>query len=798
MTKESAVYRLRSSQLVRWGILALISGIFYALLQPASAPQHYVYNLGDVVAEDVKAPADFFVEDVAATDEKRVQAVADVLTVYDLDTELAPRLTRQVRQSFSYCRSIIDNAGKKFVTQGWEDSISASEDTDLEKRLDKALFLAVPEFTEKIGVAIIKEAYPALVKDRFSKDAEDLIIKIISQILENGVVANKEILLQESDRGIVFREINTKTETIVTNLKRIYGMDQAKTMVRVIGQPILKNQSYVLKNLIVDISQGLLQPNITLNKSATEDRKKTAAADIKPILYKIKAGEMLLREGERVTKVQLLKVKALESQTRTEPVKFENAGAVTIVACFLFTLYFLFLRHPRHVSHDNNKDMLFIAIILIAFLLLLKFAAAYTAITVEEASPASQKLTLYFGTPLSAGAMIIYLFMGLNVAIAFALVISVCAAMICVQGFGLFIYFFLSGAMAAYWLRDCRERKVFIKAGLKLGLFNCILATAVNMFSIELSVAVLLRDWAMAFVGGISAGILTAGLTPIVELAFDYTTDIKLLELANLDRPVLRKLMMEAPGTYHHSVVIGSLVEAAATEIGANPLLAKVCGYYHDIGKVKQPLYFIENQARGKNKHDKLAPSMSSLILIAHIKNGVEIARKHKLGQPIIDTIRQHHGTSLIRFFYEKAKKLKGEENVNIENFKYHGPRPQTREAALVMLADVVEAASRTLDNPTPARIQGLVQNLINKIFSDGQLDECDLTLKDLHLIAKSFNQILTGIHHHRIEYPDSPTQGTGKGKNGNSDRQQAKPVQDRPERDSEENKGHLKRLGLS
>jgi cyclic-di-AMP phosphodiesterase PgpH len=242
---------------------------------------------------------------------------------------------------------------------------------------------------------------------------------------------------------------------------------------------------------------------------------------------------------------------------------------------------------------------------------------------------------------------------------------------------------------------------------------------------------------------------------PLMEMAFGYTTKSSLLELANLDQPILRRLMLEAPGTYHHSVIVGSMAEAAASEIGANPLIAKVSGYYHDIGKLKNPLYFIENQRDGKNIHNKLAPSMSCLILTSHVKNGVEIAREKKLGQQITDAITQHHGTTLISFFYEKAKKLQKDQVVNIDDFRYPGPKPQTRETALVMLADVVEAAARTLEQPTPSRIQGLVQQLINKLFSDHQLDECPLTLKDLNNIAKSFNKILSGIYHHRIEYPD-------------------------------------------
>jgi hypothetical protein len=301
-----------------------------------------------------------------------------------------------------------------------------------------------------------------------------------------------------------------------------------------------------------------------------------------------------------------------------------------------------------------------------------------------------------------------------------------------------------------------------------------------------------------AFGGGLFAGIITAGLVPFFETTFGYSTDIKLLELANLDRPILRRLMIEAPGTYHHSVIVGSMVEAAATDIGANPLLAKVCGYYHDIGKIEKPLYFIENQPVSLNKHNKLAPSMSKRILVSHVKEGVRIAKENRLGQPIIDAIIQHHGTSVISFFYEKAKKLKGDQAVSIDDFRYPGPRPQTKEAGLVMLADMLEAASRTLTNPTPSRIQGLVQRLINKAFSEGQLDQCELTLNDLHNIAKSFNKILNGIHHHRIEYPDTARFENGYGKGNHRNRQPANTVQNLPQSDTENHPERLRRLGQS
>jgi putative nucleotidyltransferase with HDIG domain len=544
--------------------------------------------------------------------------------------------------------------------------------------------------------------------------------------------------------------------------------------------------------------QGLIQPNITLNRSETEEQKKRASAEVKPTLYKFKAGEMLLREGERVTQVQLLKLKALQSQTKREHVVASSVGAAILILCLLITTYILHIHQHNLRIGNHNKNLLFIASVLIAFFF---FAAAGGLLSESLVSHSQSSITvpsMIYGIPLASGAMIICVFMGFNLAIPFATVLAICSAVIFQNRFEFFFYFLINGTMAAYWIRDCRERKVFIKAGAKLGLLNVVLVTAVEVYLAEFSWTKLLWDWAFAFMGGIGAGIVTAGLIPLLEIAFDYPTDIKLLELANLDQPILRRLMIEAPGSYHHSVIVGSMVEAAASEIGSNPLLAKVCGYYHDIGKIKKPLYFIENQTNGRNKHDKLAPSMSSLILISHLKDGVEIATEYKLGHVIIEAIKQHHGTSLITYFYDKAQQRKGDDAVNIDDYRYPGPRPQTSEIALVMVADVIEAASRTLANPTPSRVQGLVQNLINNIFSDGQLDDCELTLKDLHKIAKSFNKILNGIHHHRIEYPEKHLSGNGKVKNGSPDRQPAKQVRVITGKNPEKGPNHLKRLGQS
>jgi len=800
--KEPVGNILNSDWRFRWAILFSLTILFSLILFPSLVITKHQYNLGDVAERDIKSPRDFFIEDLAATELNRQLAEEKVPTVYDYDAELGTKIALNVEDIFAQMRatSTAHNTTSQPIPTAAENS--GEETTKAQKPSANVITDKRKYLEEKLGIRVTRGAFSALETVGFSKKTADHITQILLKILNNGVVTNKEILLKESEKGIILRNVSTKKEEAVHQLNQFYGLDQAKTMVRIAGQPLLNNLDYGLLNLVVDFVQRLIQPNITLNRNETQERKKAATAEIKPVLYKIKAREMLLREGERVTEVQLLKLKTLATQSKKQQVLFTSIGAAMVLVCLLVTTYILHLNQPSRLSGEHNKSLLFMACVFLTFFLLAEISYKLSEVLTLNATLPIQMSSTWFGIPLASGAMIVCVFMGITVAIPIAMVMAISFAVIFGNSLPYFLYFLISGTMAAYWIQNCRERKVFITAGAKLGLLNILLVTAIDFYLADVSGSKLLYDWAFGFMGGIGAGIVTAGIVPLVEIAFGYTTDISLLELANLDRPILRRLMIEAPGTYHHSVIVGSLVEAAASEIGANHLLAKVCGYYHDIGKINKPLYFIENQKNGKNKHDKLAPSMSGLILIAHVKEGVEIAKEHKLGHDIIDTIRQHHGTSFIRYFYDKARQIKGEDQVNIDDFRYPGPKPQTREAGLVMLADVVEAASRTLDNPTPSRIQGLVQNLINDIFSDGQLDECELTLKDLHKIARSFNKILYGIHHHRIEYPEKRASAgensKGRLKNGSPDRQQAKQAQNLAEEDKAKGSGHLRRLGLS
>ena len=808
--KRPLMTLLSASPHIRWVLLLSIVATFATALYPSVVVKKHRYQIGDVVNSDIKAAEEFFIEDQAATEGQRRQAIAGVITVYDFNPTIQKTTLTRLNDAFDQLQAIYTdtavNLEKQLQALPASPSLSSqtgvitpAEAPDLPPlSLAERLLPSKNLFESIIGIEFSNEAFSVLIEHQFSKEIPRLVGAIISQVFANGVVTNKEMLLQESEKGVSLRNLETLSETHVMNLRQYYGPDQAKTMVRVIGDPLLKGMNAALLNLVVDISQRLIQPNITLNSLETEARKAASAQQVKPVLYMIKRGEMLLREGERVTPLQLRKLEAMEGYATAQQVPLAGAGALVLLTTILIIQYHIRLRRRLESGITGNKDLLFLTCIMVAFIVLVKMAATLPESWFFGLALSRPVPSFGFGIPLAAGAMIVCLFMGREIALVFALALALGASMLLQAGLETFTYFILSCTMATWWLQDCRERKNIIKAGFKLGLINAGLAIVIDVYMGTASWNTLPFNVSLAFLGGVVSGVITVGMAPVVEMVFHYTTDITLLELANLDRPVLRRLMLEAPGTYHHSVVVGSLVEAAAAEIGANPILAKVCGYYHDIGKLKQPLYFIENQSDGRNRHDRLAPSMSALILIAHVKNGIEYARQNKLGQVIIDTIQQHHGTSLISYFYEKAKSLKGKDTVNINDFRYPGPRPQTREAGLVMLADVVEAASRTLDNPTPSRIQGLVQNLISKIFSDGQLDNCELTLKDLNLIAKSFNKILNGIHHHRIEYPDSAEITSGRLKYGSADPKPTKPSPVPDSGHSDDRRSHFKRLGLS
>jgi len=406
---------------------------------------------------------------------------------------------------------------------------------------------------------------------------------------------------------------------------------------------------------------------------------------------------------------------------------------------------------------------------------------------------------LLFALPFATGALLLQAVLGLHYGLVFSAILTIIVGLYFPNASVAAPFVLVTTLVACLSLSRFRSRSAYVRAGMNVSLVAFPMALAASLVSGNLDSMTLVLSLCGALLSGILCAFIAAGVTPIIEYFGGYVTDMRLIEMATLDHPLLKELSIQAPGTWNHSMVIGMMVEGAAEAIGANPVLSRVSAYFHDIGKIKKPLYFVENQAGDDNRHDRLSPSMSALIIRSHVKEGLELAAKHKLPRPIADMIPQHHGTNRIEFFYDKACKEareNGEDSEEIDEnlYRYPGPKPQTREAGLLMLADGIEAAARTLAEPTHDRIQGLVQKLINKVFSSGELDESDLTLRDLHLIAKSFTRVLTGIYHQRIAYAepaektneDSLTEAPAHGADASGN-----------DKEREENKEDLKRLGL-
>lgn len=502
---------------------------------------------------------------------------------------------------------------------------------------------------------------------------------------------------------------------------------------------------------------------------------------------------------------------------------FSAVSRMAIVFLTLYTTHKFALISLRDYR-PKLKDLFCISVVILGTVGIAWFGrvfalglATYTASESNLFGEVISAEALHFAIPFSAGGLIIQAVLGLHHALVFAICLSV---IIGLYSFGppIFVPFVLVATLVGCLsLVKSRSRSAYLKAGFNIALVSLpfVLATVIlesDLLPVEIGVRLV-----GAFMAGVLCSTIAAGFTPLVEHLGGYVTDMRLIEMATLDHPLLKELSIQSPGTWNHSMVMGMMGESAADAVGANAVLTRVGAYFHDIGKMKKPLYFVENQRPGDNRHDKLSTSMSALIIRSHVKDGLELAKKHKLPQALEDMISQHHGTSIIEYFYKKACKEAEESEeaaeVDISLYTYPGPKPQSREAGILMLADGIEAAARTISEPSHDRIQGLVQKMINKVFSSGELNECDLTLTDLHHIAKCFTRVLTGIYHQRVAYAEPAEKVSDKtakdgesskdenGKElGDSDttkRSSGKNGKSKSSEDKEKSKDDLKRLGI-
>lgn len=715
------------------------------------------FKIGDVAPMDIISPVNFEMTDEATTEDKRLKAENLTAVVYDYDTTVFDRLAGNVYRSFKYMRNQIKD-------QIWPKNFHQQQ-----ARI-KELFEHKLQFEKELSVPIADYLFEWLIENKFNSRIENALIRNLDIWYDKKIADSPDRYVPQGQDEVVAKVIHKSNlgKELQVNKKEILDLQNPDLFNLEEKRSLDKLSETDLVNLLY-LSRSLLVPNLTLNKQELTTRKQKARDSVLPILISIKRNQVIVQKGTTIQPFHMAVLKQIEN-IQSDRKKDLMAVALALLLSVSVLVFFSYIkRFTLNKVRVEIKDIIVMMLITVCVVFMTKFYMFVADATfVSKLGNYFTHAVFLFAAPVAAGPMIIGLIIQSGEVVwLFTAFLSLALGVMEDFNYMFGIVSLVGGIAAARGVFNCKKRNDIYWAGVRTGLVNSLLI-AFFMFISKLEQDESFSDIYMlifaGFLGGIFSSLITMMVIPFVESVFNYTTDVKLLELSNLNHPLLKDMLIKAPGTYHHSMMVGSMVEAASEEIGANPLLAKVMSYYHDIGKVEHAKYFIENQKPGANPHDQISPFMSKTLLIAHIKDGVELGMKFKLGKPIIDGIVQHHGTTLISFFYNKAVEMKQGEDAEIpeEEFRYPGPKPQFRESALVMLADSIEAAARSLDEPTPTRLQNIVRNIIQRKFSDGQLDQCNLTLKDLSKVEQAFVKILLGIYHQRIDYPRSAGGGLG------------------------------------
>ncbi|MBM3252690.1 MAG: HDIG domain-containing protein [Candidatus Omnitrophica bacterium] len=584
----------------------------------------------------------------------------------------------------------------------------------------------ITKLKQSIGVPITETTLRSLLEYDNIEDLKARTAQVLNEILNSLIVKeeDKKLLKTQNKDAVIVYDESKKTEQTFS-LENLLSQNDIKDFVK--G---LKTFNTLfdprIKQPIIEIIAANIQPTIYFDALLNKEKQEILLKKIPPI-YKqldIKKYELIIEKGRRFAKEHILILKQLFRSETPYVYLRKVLGMVMVVFMLIFS--FLFYLKVFEKEFFSQQKFLILVLSVTILLVLTGKLISFSGLSV-------------FITPIPFGAMLISLLMGHRIALASGFLISILSGFSSGGSLNIVLIYLIGTLIAVIFMVRVRRRAIVLRAGFLVGLFQ-----AVSIFAFLLLEGQALRDIFVSatfcLLSGFLSGAITLALLPIFEYTFGLTTDISLLELSDLNHPL---------------IIVGNLAEAACDAIEAKSLLARVGSYYHDIGKLRMSRYFSENQPQDKDEHEKLTPTISKIIITNHVKEGIELAKKYKLNEDIIRFIREHHGTSLIHYFYQKAlEETEDVESLKKESFRYPGPKPQTKEAAIVLLADAVEATSRTLTEPVPTKLKELVHEVINNKFIDGQLDECNLTLKDLNKIAENFLRILLGIFHARVEYP--------------------------------------------
>lgn len=607
------------------------------------------------------------------------------------------------------------------------DAVPLKYSKDMEVRTET--LSAINDFFEK---TLMLKASQTDEKDKVSKLMSSPTLKLPGEInysdllkLESKVISDLKQVLTKSISEVYESGIENKPEEISK------AEENVKLKVISNGKALQDD----VKNLGVVIAQSQIEPNNFYDEKLTEDARNEVRKKVNPEV--IKKDQIIVKEGEPVTKYEIELMKSLgllDNNSKSQWYIYISLGVLVLLVIFL--QWFYLYRNHKELYEDYKK------------LILINLLSAVSILLARILS------SVPFFIPLAFIPMVLALLIDSKVALTVSMIN--CILISAAVGFDIQITLLavVNSVVGAVILKKMQQRNDILYSSIYIAGVNVVLTFSLG-FLLNNNFMEVMENSAFSFVASGISAVLTIGFLPLFESLFDIVTTIKLLELSNPNNPLLKRLLMEAPGTYHHSIIVANLAEVATEAIGANPVLARVSAYYHDIGKIKRPYFFKENQMGNDNPHSKITPNLSTLIITSHVKDGVELAKEHKIPSVIIDIIEQHHGTTLVKYFYITAKNSsENPEDIKVEDFKYLGPIPCSREAGVIMLADAVEAAVRSINEPTKGKIEEMVNNLIKERLNEGQFDNCDLTLKDLDKIRISFLKVLSGIYHERVEYP--------------------------------------------
>lgn len=517
---------------------------------------------------------------------------------------------------------------------------------------------------------------------------------------------------------------------------------------RILDQVDFMNINGPYRDLIKAVFNKVeLHPNYVPDLEAKARAVELILQEEGPVLTTLRKGQKIVGEGEVVTAEHIEILRVLGYQSPVSP--YLSLGGVTLFLILSFVLTVLYLKQFGKDLYGKGNSLMLLSLLFLFTLIMAKF------ITVIKISSNAEFADLVgYLIPVATGSMLIAILLDTKLAIFITILLSFMVGFLTRNQLPYTITAFIGGLVGVYSVTRFSQRLDWVKAGLFVASANVITICSLELIN-NSHWKIILIGAVLGVINGFISVIFAYGSLPFLESGFKITTSVRLLELSNPNQPLLKRLLIEAPGTYHHSILVGNLGEAAADAVGADSLLVRVGAHYHDIGKLKRPYFFIENQLGGENPHEKLTPPLSTLIITSHVKDGWELARQNGIPKVILDLIEQHHGTSLVTFFYHKALEMGNADTVKESEYRYSGSKPQSKEAVIIMLADNVEAAVRSMSSVTPGKIEGLVRKIIKERLEDGQLDESDLTFKDLDLIANAFMHILHGIFHSRIEYPE-------------------------------------------